>query len=62
MKEITKTRMLINKLGGVKVVAEWCGIKPSTVYEWVLVPSKHQRTILINARLAGKDLIWEDFL
>lgn len=62
---------IIDKCGGVKVVAGWLGIRVVAVYRWTYsverggtggrVPLAHQQPILDRARAAGIDLSPSDF-
>jgi len=44
MNEIKKA--IISKFGGVKMVANICGITSGAVSQWVEIPPRHQRKLL----------------
>jgi len=62
---------IINRCGGVSVVAEWLKLNPTSVQRWTypkerggtggLVPSKRQEALMRAAREHGKVLRPEDF-
>lgn len=62
---------VIEKCGGHKTVAEWCGVDVSRVHRWTyskkkggtdgLIPTKQQRRLLEKARSAGVELSPADF-
>ncbi len=52
---------IITKCGGVKAVAEICGVTPGAVSQWGIIPARHQLTLLKKARQRGVDLTPEDF-
>lgn len=48
--------MIIDKFGGVGIVANICGITPGAVSQWTIIPASHQQTLLNAARKDGIDL------
>lgn len=62
---------IIERCGGVPVVAEWLGLNRSSVLRWTMsrakggtdgrVPGKHQARLLARAALAGARLAPQDF-
>src|SRR5262245_40409650 len=52
---------IISKCGGVKAVAEMCGVTAGAVSQWELIPARHQLTLLREAKARGIDLSADDF-
>ena len=53
---------IISKFGGTNAVAEICGVTPGAVSQWELIPSKHQITLLNEAKARKLRLNAEDFM
>lgn len=53
---------IITKFGGTNAVAEICGVTASAVSQWTDIPSRHQRTLLTEAKARKIRLSAEDFL
>ena len=53
---------IISKFGGTNAVAEICGVTPGAVSQWELIPSKHQITLLNEAKARKLRLSAEDFM
>jgi acetolactate synthase-1/2/3 large subunit len=53
---------IIAKFGGTNVVADICGVTPGAVSQWELIPSRHQITLLSEAKARKLRLSAEDFM
>ncbi|MFM9889295.1 MAG: biosynthetic-type acetolactate synthase large subunit [Rickettsiales bacterium] len=53
---------IITKFGGTGAVAEICDVTPGAVSQWDMIPARHQRTLLAEARARNIRLSAEDFI
>ena len=53
---------IIAKFGGTNVVAEICNVTPGAVSQWDLIPTRHQVTLLKEAKARHIRLTADDFL
>ncbi|MDX2094906.1 MAG: biosynthetic-type acetolactate synthase large subunit [Alphaproteobacteria bacterium] len=53
---------IIALFGGTNAVAEICGVTPGAVSQWALIPARHQRTLLNEAKTRRLRLDATDFM